>query len=365
MSTAQFAHFTLKGSKPYNEDAANAYTMDTPLDAHADTPPYVHVITVADGHGVGGEGLECAVHCQSESKRWVTTLLTRSDWKTMDWTHEATLLTAHLHSSYREVCVTKKDYGVARIVDEQGIVRKDDEENSAVHSGSTFSMALVFPWEGGYRRVTIQVGDSDIFVNGECIECDHSPLSKTEWTRLQSYPEASRLQMTFNSARSSLVFLPNGEYNPAHYNAKWGATPWRWDSGISPANAKYQPGTYAKSPAGTRDITIIGMTRSIGDFYAHPQGMTTEPHVTVADHPTCPSVFIASDGAFDSMNTGNQWVSAKKPLGGVDLSAKYAVAQQSGKTIDFVVETLVHDLNGLAKELFGQSDDISVAVLLP
>ena len=364
MSTAQLAHFTLKGSKPYNEDAADVYTFSAPVDAHADTPLYVHVVTVEDGHGVGGEGLECANHCKTESKKWMSTLLSRSDWKTMDWTHESTLLTAHLHASYREVCATKKDYGVERSVDHD-IVRKDDKEKSAVHSGSTFSMALVFPWEGGFRCVTVQVGDSDIFVNGKCVECDHSPLSKDEWVRLQSYPEASRLQLTFNASRTPLVFLPNGEYNPAYYNAKWGATPWRWDSGITPTNAKYQPGVYAKSPYGARDTTMIGMTRSIGDFYAHAQGMTTEPHVTVSDHSTCPSVFIASDGAFDTMNTDNIWVSKKQSLGGVDLSTRYAATQQSGGTLVTVVETLVHELNGLAKELFGQSDDISVAVLLP
>jgi hypothetical protein len=364
MSTVQLAHVTLQGSKPHNEDASDAYTVTAPANAHADTPRHVHVVVVADGHGQNGEGLDCARHCMTESKAWVTTQLTRDDWKSMNWAEEAALLTAHLHARYREVCATKMDFGQARITDEQGIVRNSDDD--AIRSGSTFSMAMVFPWEAGFRCVTIQVGDSDMFVNGECVECDHSPLSKDEFRRLLSFPEASRLRLTFNAPQSPLVFSPTGEYNSAYHNPKWGATPWRWGTGIVPCNAKHQPGTYALSPVGSRDVAMIGMTRAIGDFYVHPQGMTTEPHVTVSDYPTCPSVFVASDGAFDTLDIHNRWVSPTKgDLGGVDVSTMYAGAYHSGTSLGTLVEHHATGLNELANELFGVSDDISLAVLLP
>ena len=310
---------------------------------------------------MNGEGLECATYCITESKAWLTEQLSH-EWSTIDWTLVAPLLTERLHNGYRTVCATKPFFWGPRFVDAQGIVR--DLHGMAIHSGSTFSMAIVFPWEAGFRTVVIQVGDSDVFVNGACVECDHTPLSQSEFMRIQSFPAETRLQLTYHMKQSPLVFLPSGEYDPRFYNVKW-AQPWRWNSGITPTNAKYQPGSYAKSPASARDLVQIGMTRAIGDFYAHPCGMTHVPHVTILDHPTRPSVFMASDGAWDTIDVNHQWVGTKGTLGGVDLTPRYETIQQQGQSTEFLVEQLVEELYELSREKFGdQIDDISVAVLL-
>ena len=338
--------------------------ITAPVDAHHDTPAYVKVVNVTDGHGTEGEGLDCANFCITETRVWVTEQMATSDWKTKDWTMLSAGLTERLHTGYRAVCVAKLVFFGVRKIDEDGIVRTSDGE--AIHSGTTFSMTLTFPWNNGFHTIVIQVGDSDIFVNGACIECDHSPLSRAEYIRLQSFPEKNRLKLTFNCPRSPLVFLESGEYDPFYYNVKTPASPWRWNSGITPANAKYNPGSYAKSPDGAWDMINIGMTRSIGDYYGHPYGLTHVPQVTELDHPICPAIFIASDGAWDTIDDQNQWVGEKVTLGGVDLSAKFSKAQKEQGTLLSVVEKMVHDLHTLSKEKFGRNvDDITVAVLLP
>jgi serine/threonine protein phosphatase PrpC len=110
----------------------------------------------------------------------------------------------------------------------------------------------------------------------------------------------------------------------------------------------------------------LAVTRAIGDFYAHPYGLTTEPQVYVTDTATCPSVFVASDGAWDTINSNDLWVdSTGVVLGSVDLS-KLVLE----KSIQEVVKERVEELYSLYIDLFQMGhelhvDDISVAVLMP
>lgn len=346
------AHFTLQGEKPHNEDFADTKIFKAPFNVHPTAPMEIVAVAVLDGHGHGGEGLECSTFCAKKTFLWVESLFYKN-WEDMtedSWKKEATELTKNLHDEYRIVCSSKKD----RTVDEKGVVR---ENSFAVHSGTTFSLVLIFKLDGFYA-LTIQVGDSNIYINDKRVVCDHSPLSKEENARIQKLPEKVKLQ--FDHVHKD-VFLPSGEYDPFYFNqGKKGHEAWNWKRGITPNCALYTPGAHAKNPDGCPDRFQLAMTRSLGDYFAHPYGVTTEPCVTLKKYTKLPIVYIATDGAFDTINEKDLWI-GKNGAFGVDLSnlLKYGSLQT-------VVEQHVRDLRVLGTEFFGKDvDDISVAVFMP
>jgi hypothetical protein len=350
------AYCIKQGSKPFNEDAAGAKTCIAQEDAHPSAPAFIHVVTLADGHGTKGEGLDCSTHCVDFGMNWVNSLF-YLDWETLNWEKVSSDMTQLMHDTYREKCVAK----YPRRYIEDGVVCDPFDESGAVHSGSTFSQVIVFPWKDTIRTVCIQVGDSDIYVNGKCVECDHSALNPSEFERLKSFPESERHQLVFNKAGYPLVYLPNGEYNPEFYNKNGPSKPhmWKWDTGIIPSCAKYTPGVYTRSPATAVYLTALGMTRAIGDFYANAGGVVTTPLVSIMDTPAIPQVCIGSDGAWDTIDNSERWVGK-----GINMDVRISVKKG---TLEDVLKERIDMLHTLAIEKFGKKtvDDISLAVLLP
>jgi len=337
------SNFTLKGSKKFNEDVSLSRKIQAPDNHHLNSPPYVFVLNVSDGHGTDGEGFECASFCTEQIEPWINTLYTK-DWSEIDWVSESTLFTAQLHDGYRIKCASYQ----GRYIDENGVVRCSEalDRGKAIHSGTTFSVVIVFPWNDKYKTVCIQVSDSDIFINGKMVECDHSPLSKTEYMRLKSVPIEKRLKLVYQNRNRSLVFKDD-DYDPEYYNNGW-----NWDK-LSPSNMKYTPGAYAQNVSEDQDETSIATVRSIGDYYAHVYGLTTIPYVEIFEFDVCPTVVIGSDGAWDTINTENKWVGKNFSLDVKDIKATE-------------IETIVKNLNSLYSEFFGRgvADDISIAVLI-
>ena len=73
-------------------------------------------------------------------------------------------------------------------------------------------------------------------------------------------------------------------------------------TGLHPSNVRYEPAVYAVTPRGVpKDETCIAMTRAVGDFYAHPFGLTAEPslsvHMLENDGDYC--ILAGSDGIWD------------------------------------------------------------------
>jgi serine/threonine protein phosphatase PrpC len=350
------AHSTKQGSKGFNEDAAGTQTIRAPEHAHLSAPSFVHVLTVADGHGLRGEGLDCSTHCVDFAMNWVKTLFYQ-DWETVDWEKCSADMTQLMHDTYRDKCVAK--YPRRSIVN--GVVYDPLEDDGAVHSGSTFSHVLVFPWKDGFRTVAIQVGDSDIYVNGHQVECDHSPLNPSEFQRLQSFPESERHRLVFNKPDYPEVFLPTGEYDPAFYdkNAKSKPYLWKWTTGLVPSCAKYTPGVYTRSPPTAEYNTCMGMTRAIGDFYANAGGVITTPQVSIMDTAVLPEVCIGSDGAWDTIDNSERWIGKGINMGVNDFIHII-------DDLETVLMVRVDALRALAIEKFGKNvDDISLAVLRP
>jgi serine/threonine protein phosphatase PrpC len=369
MSFPRTAHFTKQGSKPHNEDYSSSETI-IPSTPHPSTPPYISVLVVCDGHGLDGEGLDCATFSGtlaiSSIKYWVNN--PNLDWTTIDWTKEATSLTATLHEEYRQFCITKGGVNAQgkplRYADADGTVY---EGNNAIHSGSTFSLVLVFPWNQGFRTVSIQVGDSDIYLNSAILPCNHSGTNPKEFLRIRdNFPADKRLLLCYQAPHNPEVFQPDGTFHPRYYDSSRPTAPWRWNMRLSPSCARYEPAVYASAPSNFKQYMKLAVTRAIGDFYAHPYGLTTEPQIYITDTATCPSVFVASDGAWDTINSSDLWVdSTGVVLGNVDLS-KLVME----KSIQEVVKERVEELYTLYIDLFQMGhelhvDDISIAVLMP
>jgi hypothetical protein len=283
---------------------------------------------------------------------WIKRLINEvQDWNMIDWKTTASCLTEQLHNDYRVHCSQKK-VSFKRSIKE-GVVLS--ALGDAIHSGTTFSMAIVFPVFTmnhdvvleKFRVVTIQVGDTDISINGVVTDCDHSPLNPEEFKRIQCLDASRRGKLVYETRGiRPEIFLPDGTFDPVYGNG----IEFDWTKGINPSCAKYIPGSYLTSPFGYPYNTIIAMTRSIGDFYAHPLGLCTEPNVIVQDMDKIPTIFMATDGAWDACDKNNQWT-PDCTLESINRSAHDAT---------YYCETT----RKVAVTLFGNGiDDVSVALL--
>ena len=350
LATPSISHFTIKGSKTWNEDYSYSETIET----KNEKMPWVSILIVADGHGMNGEGLDCATFCGQGARDWISELLkSNSNWSLINWKQSATELTSRLHDEYRQVCAQKNK----RVI-EKGIVKEGNRGDDAVHSGTTFSMAIVFPNEGQFRTVSIQVGDSDILINGKILDCDHTPLNPSEFQRIQALPQRMKFVYDINRFNRPDIFLADGTFDPTYCNLQEenNKKRWKWNHGIRPCCAKYSPSIYAISDPEYPFLTCISMTRSIGDFYAHIIGMSTEPDVRVHDTDSIPMVMIASDGVWDSCDENNQWFSPTRQM----VCSMESFSNRSAEEYGMLIR-------GVATELFGIKglDDISLAILNP
>jgi len=348
------ASFVLQGNKKYNEDACATMTIGN-----------TQILMVADGHGHDGEGLECATYCIDQGQKQISVLLSSqltadyTSWTREQWQEQTDRDMDELHNGYRVHCSSKPNRRV-----DGNVVR--DMYGGAVHSGSTFTRVLVFPVDSGFRTVIAQVGDSDVYVNGECVSKDDSPLSAAHYQRIQStIPENERLLQVYNISTNSFhkytnprVFLKDGTKDPVYEK-----NPWAY--GLHPCSADYTPATFFVSQPHQRDETCIAMGSSIGDFYAHSQGLTNRCEVQLINTPKMPFIMVASDGAWDSLNKEKKWCTPRKgDCGGV---LRLQEKCMSSVEVQGEVEKHVRLVREIGCELFGKGgvDDISVAVLLP
>ena len=352
------ASFVAQGNKKYNEDACATMTIGN-----------AHLVMVGDGHGNDGEGIECATYCIEQGQKQISGLPAEyTSWTKEQWQEQTDRDMDELHNGYRVHCASKPNRRI-----DGNVVR--NMYGGAVHSGSTFTRVLVFPIASGFRTVIVQVGDSDVYVNGECVSKDDSPLSAAHYLRIQStIPQKDRLLQVYNIASNSfhkyanpLVFLKDGTKDPVYESNPW-------SHGLHPCSADYTPATYFVSQPHQRDETCIAMGSSIGDFYAHVQGLTNRCEVQVMDTPTMPFIMVASDGALDTLNKEKKWCSPRKgDCGGVlrlqekCIGAAHGSEEERKKNVQGEVEKHVQLVRDIACELFGKGgvDDISVAILLP
>ncbi|MES1907093.1 MAG: hypothetical protein MHM6MM_000277 [Cercozoa sp. M6MM] len=277
-------------------------------------------------------------------------------------------------------------------IDDKGVVRKCT--GSPVHGGTTATIVVVVQdlRSRTAHVICANVGDSNAFLfarngaDGAAAELsesdsttssvnpqqvrveprelsvDHGPDSTEEYRRVcalseEEYPH--KLQFVYDRQdviRKYLcprVFLPDDR---GVKDDKYLQHPWR--HGLRPTNARYDPAVYAVSPACVgSDTTCIAMTRALGDFYAHPFGLTCVPSVTlhtlrvVRDDPFV--IALGTDGVWDCFKFDDF----------VRLTRQHL--DEAGQCIDKATTSLVEHTQRTAVSLFGARhyDDASLALL--
>jgi serine/threonine protein phosphatase PrpC len=274
---------------------------------------------VFDGHG-GFNGMLASAHCRDSTLAMLHRLEDEFDsWSAAQWSTHLSEHFDHLHTTLRELLIKPPQEmpgsvsSGSRYADGKGVVRQANGD--PVHGGSTGSVVVfVENLQGDRFLVSANVGDSDvILVNPKHTDWrrfseDHGPDSSTEWQRVKDLDPAqypSKLHFVydknnvFKKYTCPLVFRPDGTRDQVFVDNPWGM-------GLHPTNVRYDPAVYAVTgPEVTRDTTCIAMTRSLGDFYAHPFGLTHLPSVEIFPLPkqtnaTSPLfVVVATDGIWD------------------------------------------------------------------
>ena len=344
-----FGCHVVKGSK-VNEDAALAFEEKNTF-----------TLSIADGHGQKGEGMECSLFCMKQSRLFTEWLLQQPfrEWTEEKWITECTSHYQKTHDEYRLICAYDSAYAKEPRTIDNNIVRS--LSGKAIHSGSTYSRTFTFPFEDGYRTILSHVGDSDIYINGVCMSEDTSPLNVKTFHRLQSFPEKERLEFIYNSP--GLTIPEKQKQCPRIYDTD--GTKKNIDSSfrLIYSNARYIPSTYFISPEHYIDNVCIAMSSSIGDYYAHAIGLTCIPVVKIIDTKQLPSIVIGSDGAWDLIDGNEIWKDDLFYLGGVDMQ----LSRKKHNSIQKAVEEQIFQLRRLAHLKFGSFDidDISLSVLFP
>jgi hypothetical protein len=349
-----------KNGTYYNEDTIITNTIVRNDTFHEHAPHEIKIIIFANGHGEGIEGKELSSYICKKSDTWVQDLVKYPliQWTIQQWTEEASTFTFSLHNFYRTICSvhTDKFDGMKRFIDKEGTVRKYNGE--PVYTGSTLSISLTFPIETSFRTITIQVGDSLIYMDQVCVSENTSPTSKEEWTRLQSIPSSRRLIPVYDTIDGvKRIFLKDGTMDPTYYIQDKKPIPWNFHYGLRYKNLRHDPVTYFHSPNGAMDTIRVSNTRVIGDYYGHPCGLSHEPIVKVHDTDICPFIIIGNHSVWDLLNSNNEWVSARETIH-IDLREckKYELS---------ISNVLVNKLHQLYKDTFHDGNTISIAVLYP
>jgi len=369
-SVPQLASCGLKGSKPIQEDAW----------VHWRSPRCtVSVLAVFDGHG-GFEGSIASSECRAVL---VQALESTGDacesWSEPEWKRRLAGLFERMHVAIRDKLlhmtspvlgsgsVTIDDDAAPslhqRFVDSKGVVRFPNGQ--PVHGGTTASVCVVqrvLP-SGDWRLVCANVGDSLCLLypqsgNYEFLSVDHGPESEEEYARIQSLdPTTHPIKITAVYDKRNVlrkfecprVFREDGTKDPL-----LSASP--WEHGLHPTNVRYEPSVYAvTSPPAGEDTLCIAMTRSLGDFYGHPFGLTHRPSITVHTLPSDAdfAVVVASDGVWDSWKYE-------------DLGALLQTQRAAGMDIERMAQAALSESLLRAAASFGVSslDDASLALLV-
>lgn len=297
--TGRAACASQRGAKSNNEDAAFAYDYGK-----------FRVAAVFDGHG-GKNGMLAANVGKDVTARYFEKVRDSCvEWSEDVWKSKMEDFFLHCHDSIRCAFVEQlaSDSEGGHEVDDKGVVRRPN--GFPVHGGTTATLCVVVDLcdEEGSLVICANVGDSDgILVTGDelsSLTTDHGPDSSAEFLRIKNldsnmfptkllfvYDDPTK----FRKHECPLVFEDSGEKVTLYTKDPWG-------HGLRPTNVRYDPAVYAISPVGiSKDMTCIAMTRSLGDFYAHPFGLTCSPSVNIRRVPPQQrfSIILGSDGVWD------------------------------------------------------------------
>jgi len=281
---------SVAGPKQQNEDRGCA---------RINSSHRVQALAVFDGHGGAGGALAAQTAKETCERFLVANDRACDAWEGTQWKQQLLQLFATMHSNIRAALVASASAGERHAVDGQGVVRRAD--GKPVHGGTTATIVVSSRHADGRRfLVHANVGDSEAFLvaaDGKHmlpLTANHKPTNPAEFRRVTA--QRSPLRFVYDKHGDPEIFQANGEKDERYVRDPWG-------NGLKPCNVRYEPGAYVSfNDAARGDFVRLAMTRSLGDFYAHPLGVTAEPSINVvelADDVQDASVCVASDGVWD------------------------------------------------------------------
>jgi serine/threonine protein phosphatase PrpC len=195
-----------------------------------------------------------------------------------------------------------------RLISDNNIVRTANGD--PVHGGTTATVSVLVrdidPETHNSVLITANVGDSTglLVSPGDPVAfttVDHGPESESEYARVQDMNLQKSLLFVYDKTNvfrkyeCPAIFKPNGVKDEKFVTNPWG-------NGLHPTNVRYEPAVYAVTPRTvSKDSTCIAMTRALGDFYAHPFGLTSVPDIQVQQLSAEKDyvVIVGSDGIWD------------------------------------------------------------------
>jgi serine/threonine protein phosphatase PrpC len=257
-------------------------------------------MAIFDGHGGAGGALAAQTAKETCERFLVANDRIYDAWNGAQWKQQLADLFAAMHANIRAALLASAPAGERYTTDGQGVVRKAD--GKPVHGGTTATIVVSSRHADGRRfLVHANVGDSEAYlvaVDGKHmlpLTANHKPNNPAEYRRISA--QRSPLRFVYDKQGVDPdIFKANGEKDERYVRDPWG-------NGLKPSNVRYDPGTYVSfnDPA-HGDFVRLAMTRSLGDFYAHPFGVTAEPSINVvelADDVQDAAVCVASDGVWD------------------------------------------------------------------
>jgi serine/threonine protein phosphatase PrpC len=282
---------SVAGPKQQNEDRGCA---------RINSSHRVQALAVFDGHG-GAGGALAAQTAKETCERFLVANDRECDaWNGSQWKQQILQLFATMHSNIRAALVASAPAGERYAVDGQGVVRRAD--GKPVHGGTTATIVVSSRHADGRRfLVHANVGDSEAYlVAGDGkhmlpLTANHKPTNPAEFRRVTALRSPLRFVYDKQGVDPE-IFQANGEKDERYVRDPWG-------NGLKPCNVRYEPGSYVSfTDAARGDFVRLAMTRSLGDFYAHPLGVSAEPSINVvelADDVQDAAVCVASDGVWD------------------------------------------------------------------
>lgn len=361
-----------QGGKPINEDCKLTWISPNKL---------VKVGGVFDGHG-GINGLLASYFCTIKMTELLDNITDTCEKKSPnEWAEFLSHAFEIMHIELKQLFVEQPREILSQIrefkfksredrrIDFKGIVR--DEANQAVHGGTTATICVNTIFENTSYVITANCGDSEAFIinldspnNPNEITTSHSADNAEEYKRIrdldpEKYPKKLLLVYdqihVYDKYKSPQVFNLDGSKV-----SKYVDNPWKSEFKLQPSTVRYDPATYAVSPENydQRDKTCISFTRTIGDFYAHPLGLTYIPTIKISEitDPNKEFVVIGSDGIWDC------W---KYEEFSTEFVSKYIQMNQNQNKLTNTLIHMMEKSEKKANELFGTKhrDDQTIVVM--
>lgn len=304
-----------RGSKSKNEDFVFQYQS---------SDGSVSAVGVFDGHGVSAFATRASKFSACWARAWLISEENNDihSWTLETWNNKFCSLFQQMHVQLRrqfKMIETKmrnrqnNSKSLGNLIDNQGIIR--NIKGQPIHGGTTATICVVLTKDGVHKYITAHVGDSEaVFFETEnhkvkfkTITEGHRALNPKEFKRVRNLPSdkyPKKLQFVYDVGGIKddelfpRIYLPNGIPNEKITNE-----PNKY--GLYPSNIRQEAATYCINPPGSSDRIRLANTRAIGDYYAHPFGLTYLPDVQINVVSSKPNLnwglLVASDGVWDVM----------------------------------------------------------------